>query len=108
MEFDKIVLTFSERSVLKKSRYCEVDVSSCGRLLRHGLVYEGMVSSGGGLPIGTGKCRITPLGVDYLLYRKDLASHRFVIPIIVSVITNLVIFVIKSAWPLLLELIQHI
>lgn len=40
MDFDKIVLTFSEILTLRKSKLFPVDKSHCARLLRFGLVCE--------------------------------------------------------------------
>ena len=110
MDFDKIVLNFPEIITLKKSKLYAVDKSRCLRLLRLGLVCElKEQKSNGCMPTGTGVCKISDKGIDYLLYRKDLNRTRFTIPIIVSVITTILlngaIWLISNTLHTILELI---
>lgn len=107
MEFSQIVLTIREKHTLKISAIRPVEKSRCERLLRLKLVHElKEQSSPGGMPTGTGMCEISEIGIDYLLYRKDLNRTRFTIPIIVSVITTLLLNGIIWLLPHLLQLIQ--
>lgn len=90
-DFKQIVLTFYELRTLKKSRNTDVPVSKCRRLLRHGLVVEKTSGKPGKIPIGTGFCTISPRGIDYLTFRRDLSRERFWIPFFVSVATTLLL-----------------
>ena len=55
---------------------------------------------------------ISSSGQDYLLYyrqiRKDLWLVNAKIPILVSIVTNLVIAGIKRMWPLILQWVSSI
>ena len=107
MEFSQIVLTIREKRVLKLSSRLPIEKSRCERLLRLKLVHEIKEQlSPGGMPTGTVMCEISNIGIDYLLYRKDLNRTRFTIPIIVSVITTLLLNGIIWLLPRLLQLIQ--
>ena len=107
MEFSQIVLTIREKHELKLSSKQSIKKSRCKRLLRLKLVYEIMEqSSPGEMPTGTGMCKISEKGIDYLLYRKDLNRTRFTIPIIVSVITTLLLNGAMWLLPRMLQLIQ--
>lgn len=106
MDFDKIVLTFSELMFLRKSRKKQIQISKCKRLLRLRLVYELKSCVPGNMPVGTGYCKITNFGKDYLLYRKDLNRTRFLIPIFVSIITTAIINAGIWLLPRLLHWIQ--
>lgn len=108
MDFKNIVLTFSEKRILKWSRHHLVKVKYCKRLLRLKLVTETKTGTPGNMPVGTGLCKISDLGIDYLLHSKDLNRTRFTIPIIVSIIANIVISLIKPEIPLLLQHLQQL
>lgn len=107
MDFDKIVLTFKERRILRQSQKQDIPVDKCKRLLRLRLVHESRKqSSPYGMPVGTGLCRISNMGRDYILYRKDLWRARFTIPIVVSVLTTLLLNGIIWLLPRMLRMIQ--
>ena len=109
MDIDKIALTFPEKHILKKSIKHEIEKDKCERLLRFGLVTEEMRISPGNKPCGTGKCKISPLGIDYLRFRKDFNRTRFSIPIVVSLLTNLALYLMQSEiLPLLKQLLSQI
>ncbi len=112
MDFEKIILSHSEKRFLRRSKNHSVPVSKCRRLLQFGLVYEPQTASPGELPIGTGFCRISDTGINYLMYWKDRWLSRFVIPIIVSIITtistNIILALLTSSIPPLLQLIQEL
>lgn len=92
MEFDKIVLTLKEYRLLRLSQKKDIEKNKCDRLIRLKLVAENKVQlHPGGMPSGTGFCRASNLGIDYIMYRKDLWRARFAVPIIVSVITTLLL-----------------
>ena len=108
MDFDKIVLNMREKQILKLTVKTPVEKSKCDRLLRLKLVHEIKEQlSPGGMPTGTGMCRISENGIDYLLYRKDLNRTRFTIPIIVSLITTVLLNAGIKLLPRLLCLIQQ-
>lgn len=109
MEIDKMVLTFPEKRILKKSIKHAIEKDKCERLLRFGLVAEEMSISPGSKPCGNGKCKISPLGIDYLQFRKDFNRTRFSIPIVVSLLTNLALYLTQSEiLPLLKQLLSQI
>lgn len=92
MEFDNIVLTFKEYRLLRLSQKKDIEKDKCGRLIRLKLVTENKVQlHPGGMPSGTGFCRASNFGIDYIMYRKDLWRARFTVPILVSVITTLLL-----------------
>lgn len=97
-DFKQIVLTFYERRALKKSRKPDVPVGKCLCLLRHGLVIEKTSGKPGEMPIGTGFCTISPRGIDYLAFRRDLSRERFWIPFSVSIVTTLLLNGILQLW----------
>ena len=109
MDIDKIVLTLPEKRILKKSINHSVEKGKCKRLLRFGLVAEEMNFSPGSKPCGTGKCKISPFGIDYLRFRKDFNRTRFTIPIVVSFLTNLALYLTQAEiLPLLKQLLSQI
>lgn len=104
MDFDKIVLTLHEKQILKLSSKKAISSKQCERLLRLQLVYEiTEQASPGSMPRKTGMCQITNLGTDYLLYRKEINRTQFVIPIIVTILTNIALQILKYGIPLLLQ-----
>lgn len=109
MNFQEIILSHSETRLLKSSIRHTIPADKCKRLLRLGLVCETTLQTErGGIPRKTGLCIISDLGVDYLSFRKDLNRTRFVIPIIVSVITTAIINAGIYWLPKLLSLIQEL
>lgn len=109
MDFSQIVLNVKENRILKLSAKNPVETSKCKRLLRLNLVYEiKEQKSPGGKPVGTGMCKISKTGIDYLMYRKDLNRSRFIIPIIVSITTSILINGIIWLLPHMLHWIQQL
>lgn len=107
MEFDKIVLPFKEYKILCQSQKQDIPKDKCERLLRLHLVFEIKKQLiPGGMLVGTGLCRISNTGIDYILYRKDLWRARFTVPIVVSVLTTLLLNGAIWLLPRLLRMIQ--
>ena len=105
MDFSHIALTRQETKLLRLSRNHTIEYNS--RLLRLRFIEELSTHVPGNKPVGTGEYVISNLGNDYLMYRRDLNRTRVIIPIAVSLITNLVLFLIRYYMPLLLSLLQQ-
>lgn len=103
MDFSHIALSRQEKKLLRMSKCTTIEYSD--RLFRLHFIEEICSHTPGNKPVGTGKYVISPSGIDYLMYRRDLNRTRVFIPIAVSLITNLVIFLIQYYMPLLLSLL---
>lgn len=71
MDFDQIVLTDFEMSVLKDSKTKSVPIAQCERLLRNKFVEEERKHIPGLMPLRLKTCRITQRGMDYLLWSEQ-------------------------------------
>lgn len=93
MEISYIALTRTETKLLRKSVKVPIPKDKCRRLIRLNLVDEITECNNGDMPKGTGLCRITDAGTDFLAYRKqfkkDILLENAWIPVVVSIITNL-------------------
>ena len=103
MDFSHIALSRQEMKLLRMSKRTAIEYSD--RLFRLHFIEELCSHTPGNKPVGTGKYVISPSGIDYLMYRRDLNRTRVFIPIAISLITNLVIFLIRDCMPLLLSLL---
>ena len=87
MNFESISLSHEELRLLRKSKKASIPKQSCLRLLRLKLVFEERTQSmPGGMPVGTGRCRISDFGVDYLAYHWYQTKKNYFIPVVVSAI----------------------
>lgn len=111
MEISYIALTRTETKILKKSAKTPIPKNSCARLLRLDLVEEIMEYSHGDMPIETGLCEITDIGTDFLAYRKqfkkDILLENAWIPVVVSILTNLLTDGIQWLLPLIQQLFSN-
>lgn len=108
-DFEKINLPRSEIKILKLSAKHEVDEADCKRLLHYGLVYRitrQIVS--GDMPVSTGKCRITDLGEEFLVYRRNHHINSVFIPAAVAFLTSLLTRSLEVLWPLIQGLLLKI
>ena len=103
MEFSNIRLTNREHRLLLQSMEKPVDVNAAPRLLRLKLTYEEVTHIPGYAPKATGLMSITNLGRDYLIYcrqrKKELWLKNAWIPILVTIVTNLIIDGLKCLSP---------
>lgn len=102
MNFNEIGISISEYLILKKSVHTLIPIEDCQRLERLKLVYEIREATPGEMPKGIGLCKISDCGIDYLSYLRDKLFFSFKIPIIVSLLTNLLLIVLKQLLPLIL------
>lgn len=111
MDFDQIVLTWTERATLKESAKKVVPIGRCERLLRLKLVEQESKHVPGyqGKPLGV--CRITDEGRDYLISyrhnRRMLWLKSVWIPVIVAFLTSICTHYLLPMLPALLEWLAH-
>ena len=108
MTFDEIRLTRVEKMWLKRSRKNNVPVDKCERLLRLKFVGEIREQPKSGYqPVATGWCEITPLGIDYLRYTDSEQYRKYIVPVVVSLLTtataNVLWHVLPQWWQWLLQ-----
>lgn len=106
MDFSVIALSKHELRLLKHSKKHPIDVNSAKRLLRLKLVAEICVQKvKGEMLVGTGVCRISNLGIDYLAYYHknsrfftlEYFCTHILIPLIVGITSAVITALILSA-----------
>ena len=107
MDCKSFHLTRKEARVLKKSLSAPVSESLAPRLIRLGLAQRQLEHNPGNMPAPTGKMVISDAGKDYLVYsqqqRRDVWLKNVLLPILVTIGTNIVIFAAGQLWPLILQ-----
>nr|DAS80803.1 MAG TPA: hypothetical protein [Caudoviricetes sp.] len=100
-DFDHLVLTFREEWLLRQSKKRRISVHGAERLLRHALVKEHIRAIPGYMGKPSGFASITESGIDYLLFVSSRRKANYLIPIVVSILTNIAISALQSLWPLI-------
>lgn len=88
---DKIHLSLFDVFLLKTSKI--IKIKNRKRLSKHGLIIP--VYKTDSLSENPKWCKISDKGIDYLLYRKDHFIDSLFTPITVSILTTLVLDVLK-------------
>ena len=107
MDFAYISLTLAELRLLRRARRRVVPADNAERLLRLGLLAE--ISAPllpGYAPVPSGLAQLTPRGLDYSLYHAEAVRKAIFTPIVVSLLTNAVIYCIQWIWPQISRLLS--